>query len=50
MRYDQEFFCDNCNKTLAKGKVDDYDELLKYSLCRKKECKNGNADVWVVTG
>jgi len=50
VRYDQEISCDHCNKTLAKGKVEDYNELIKYSLCRKKECKDQDADVFVLTG
>ena len=48
VRYDQVISCDNCNKTLAKGKVGDYRELITFSRCKKKECQD--ADVVVLTG
>ena len=50
MRYEQVVACDNCDRALAKGKVNDYNELIKYSLCKKKECKDQDADVVVLTG
>jgi len=46
----QAVFCKSCGRTLATGKVSEYRDYITYSLCKKKDCKNGNADVFVVAG